>query len=434
MRRPSPKVLLPLAILAGGVVVIAGLVATRPDVELKPPQEATPLVRVVEAQPMRWRFVVRSQGSVVPRNESELVPQVAGDVEWISPALASGGYVEAGEPLVRIEAADYRVALATARAALARAESEHKRAETEITRQRTLREKGVASQARIDDAENVYRVAEASLAEARARVERAERDLERTTLRAPFQGRVRSERVDVGQFVNRGESIAVLYAVDYAEISLPVPDRELRFVDVPRARAAADAEDAPVGAPLGPEVVLRAEFAGREQTWRGRIVRTAGEIDPQTRMVQLVARVTDPYHLESDGDEVPLAVGLFVAAEIQGREATDVFVLPREALRSSNPMDPNAEKEVHVVDAEGRLHIRPVDVLRTEAEVAVIDSGLSAGDRVSISRLQAVAEGMRVRVAHADGTAPTEPAAAPGAAPGAEPAALSRTAPAEDAS
>ena len=406
MRRPSPRLILPLAILAGGAVVIAALVATRPVVELHPPTEATPLVRVVEAQPTEWRFVVRSQGTVEPRNESELVPQVAGNVEWVSPALSSGSFVTEGEPLVRIEATDYRVALATAGAALARAESEHQRAETEVTRQRTLREKGVASQTRIDDAENAFRVAEASLAEARAKLERAERDLERTTLSAPFQGRVRSERVDVGQFVNRGESIAVLYAVDFAEISLPVPDRELRFVDVPRSparpRAAVPDADAPAP-PTGPEVLLRAEFAGEERTWRGQVVRTGGEIDPQTRMVQLVARVADPYGLSEDSAEIrdaaPLAVGLFVSAEILGRSVNDVFVLPRAALHSGNPMDPAAEDDVHVIDAEGRLHIRPVEVLRTEPEMAIVGAGLRAGDRVSVSSLRAVVEGMRVRVA-----------------------------------
>lgn len=419
MPRPSPKLLWPLAILAVGILAIAALIASRPEVELKPPKEATPLVRVVEARLSDWRFIVSSQGTVEPRNESELVPQVAGEVEWVSPALASGGFFGQGDPLVRIEPADYRVALATARAVIARAESENQRAKTEIARQGTLREKGVASQARVDDAENAARVAAAALDEAEARLERAERDLMRTTLRAPFEGRVRSERVDAGQFVNRGESIATLYAVDFAEVSLPVPDRELRYVDVPRSpqrkRGETGAEDAlPVN---GPEVVLRAEFAGSEQAWQGRVVRTAGEIDPQTRMVQVVARVADPYGLHAEKEPVPLSVGLFVRAEIQGRLAQDVFVLPRAALRSGNPMDPHAPKEVYVVDAEGRLHIRPVEVIRTEPETAVVGAGLAAGDRVCVSPLSAVVEGMRVRVAGGSGS--EDPSSAGSEAPSA---------------
>ncbi len=417
MPRPSPKVLWPIAILAVGALAIFLLVATRPDVELNPPEQVTPLVRVVEAKPTDWRFVVHSQGTVEPRNESELVPQVAGEVEWVSPALASGGFFEPGEALVRIEPADYRVALTTARASLARAESENQRAQTEIARQRRLKEEGVASETRFDDALNAARVAAAAFDEAKARLERAERDLERTVLRAPFEGRVRSERVDVGQFVNRGESIATLYAVDFAEVTLPVPDRELRYVDVPRTpRRAPPSDDAGAedAVPFkGPEVVLRAEFAGSEQTWRGEVVRTAGEIDPQTRMVRVVARVSDPYGLHDETEPVPLAVGLFVRAEIQGRKAEGVFVLPRAAIRSGNPMDPNASEEVHVVDDGGQLRIQPVEVLRTEPEVAVVGAGLSAGDRVSVSPLRAVVDGMRVRV---DGDSNAEPAAAQTAA------------------
>lgn len=414
MRRPGPKLIVPLVFLAGGAAAIAALIATRPEVALSPPAEATPLVRVVAAEPVQWRFIVRSQGTVQPRNESELVPQVAGEVEWVSPALASGAFFQAGDPLVRIEPADYRVALATSRAALARAESEFRRARTEIERQRTLREKGVASQTRIDDAENAFTITEAALLEARARLERSERDLVRTELRAPFEGRVRSERVDVGQFVNRGESIATLYSVDYAEVSLPVPDRELRFVDVPRTprqfRSDTGADETASPNRNGPEVELRAEFGGRTEVWRGRVVRTAGEIDPQTRMVQVVARVRDPYGLHADTDPVPLAVGLFVEASIFGRTAEDVFVVPREAIHSSNPMDPAASHEVHVVDSEDRLRIRPVQLLRSEAEFAVIDQGLAAGDRVSVSALRAVVDGMRVRVAE------TSPAGEPAAA------------------
>lgn len=391
------KIVVPLLILAVGGVGIWILVAIRPEVELQPPPEATPLVRVVGVRPDAWRYVVHSQGTVQPRTESELIPQVSGTAEWVSPALASGGFFGKGEPLVRIEPSDYRVERESARAALARAESDFERARTELERQKTLRERGVASQARIDDAENAFSVAEAARREARARLERAERDLGRTELHAPFEGRVRSERVDVGQFVNRGESIATLYAVDYAEVSLPVPDRELRFVDIPLAmmRAATDGEtDA-----RGPEVELHAEYAGQEHVWRGRIVRTEGEIDPKTRMVHVVARVRDPYGLHTEIERAPLAVGLFVQAEIRGREVKDVFVLPRSAIHSGDPMDPHASPEVHVVDAEGRLHIRPVEVLRTEQERVVIGDGLAPGERVSVSSLRAVVDGMRVRVA-----------------------------------
>ena len=395
-RRPSPKLLVPLAILGVGVVGVVLLVATREVPETRKPPEVAPLVRVVEVRPQDWQYVVRSQGTVAPRTQSDLIAQVSGEVTWVSPDLVSGGFFAKGDPLVRIDRDDYEVGLQTARAVVARTQSEFDRAQTERERQRKLEAEGVASQARIDDAENAYRVAEASLAEARARLTRAERDLARTELLAPFEGRVRSETVDVGQVATAGQRIATLYSVDWAEVRLPIPDRELRYVDVPLGARSRN-EDGRES--LGPEVRLHTEFAGRAHSWRGRVVRTEGEIDPKSRMVNVVARVEDPYGRHDGSDRPPLAVGLFVEAEILGETVSGVFVLPRTALRPGDPMDPDAPDAVHVIDAEERLHIRTVEVLRSEPERVVIGAGLAAGERVSISPLPGVVDGMSVRVA-----------------------------------
>jgi len=394
-RRPSPKLLLPLAILGVGVVGVVLLVATRQAPETRKPPEAAPLVRVVEVRPEDWRYVVRTQGTVAPRTQSELIAQVSGEVVWVSPDLVSGGFFDAGDPLVRIDRGDTEVARQTARAVVARTRSEFDRALTERGRQRKLEAEGVASQARIDDAENAYRVAEASLAEARARLALTERDLARTELHAPFEGRVRSESVDVGQVANAGQRIATLYAVDWAEVRLPIPDRELHFVEIPLGAQARDENGREAA---GPEVRLHAEFAGRAHTWTGRVVRTEGEIDPRSRMVNVVARVEDPYNRHAASDRPPLAVGLFVEAEILGRTASGVSVLPRAALRPGDPMDPDAPDAVYVVDAEGRLRIRTVEVLRSERERVVIAAGLAPGERVAISPLPFVVDGMSVRV------------------------------------
>ncbi len=224
------RVTVAIAIIAGGLFAVKLIMAVSPEIEARPSRVLAPLVRVIEAQPRDVQFSVRTQGTVVPRTESDLVPQISGEVIWVSPSLASGGFFAENEPLVRIDQGDFRVDLEAARAAVARTESEFARAKTELDRQRSLAVEGVASQARIDDAENAYRVSNAELREERARLARAERDLTRTELRAPYEGRVRSEAVDVGQFVNRGAPIATLYATDYAEVRLPLPDRELFFL------------------------------------------------------------------------------------------------------------------------------------------------------------------------------------------------------------
>jgi RND family efflux transporter MFP subunit len=399
------RVWLPFAILGVGVLGVAALVTTRPRVEPATPTVEAPLLRAVQVEPRPVRFTVRTHGTVMPRTESELVPQVSGEVVWVSPALVSGGFFEAGQPLVRVDRRDYEADLESARAGAARAQSEHQRASKERERQRRLADRSVASEARIDDAENAFRTAEASLREAEARLDRAERDLERAELRAPYAGRVRAERVDVGQFVTRGVAIATLYAVDYAEVRLPIPDRELAYVDLPLAyrpefgsgggaEAAATDNSSPVR--------LRAEFAGREHVWTGRIVRTEGEIDPKSRMVHAVARVEDPYAREAGSERPPLAVGLFVEAEILGRRVDDAVMLPRAALRRDEAGPGEAAGDGHfvlVVNEESRLEFRPVEVLRSERERVVIGAGLAAGEWVCVSPLRAPVDGMAVRVA-----------------------------------
>jgi RND family efflux transporter MFP subunit len=230
--------------------------------------------------------------------------------------------------------------------------------------------------------------AEAALASARAALDRAERDLERTRIRAPYAGRVREKNVDLGQYVTPGTPLAQIYSVDFAEIRLPLPDADLAFVDLPLSFRGAEA-DSP-----GPEVVLRAEFAGRSYEWSGRLVRTEGEIDPRTRMVHAVAQVKNPYGRGDDPERPPLAAGMFVEAEIAGRPVKGVAVIPRTALRN--------DSQVLVVDRDNRLQFRDVVVLRTSDDQAIVSSGLNQGDRVCLSNLAAVTDGMRVRVFDAE--------------------------------
>jgi RND family efflux transporter MFP subunit len=205
----------------------------------------------------------------------------------------------------------------------------------------------------------------------------AERNLERTWIRAPYAGRVRRTHVDVGQYLAPGTPVAEIFATDYIEVRLPVRDSELAFLDVPL--------DGSSGRD-GPTVVLRGEFAGTAHSWEGSIVRTEGEIDPQTRMVHLIARVEAPY--EGHGS-APLSVGLFVGAEISGEPLENVFVIPRSALRQGN--------EVLLVDSEDRLRLRAVDVARIERERVFLRGGVEPGERICLSSLQVVSDGMKVR-------------------------------------
>ena len=365
-------------------------------------------------------LTVISQGTVRPRTESQLVSEIAGRVIWVAPSFAEGGFFEADDVLVRIDTFDYEQAIVAARSQLAQARLLLAQEEAEAD----VAAREWADLGRGDPRELTLRKpqledARASVAAAEANLERAERDLERAQIVAPYAGRVRRKDVDVGQFVTVGGSVATIYAVDLAEVRLPLPDEELAYLDLPlsyRGRTN----------PPTPAVTLRATFAGETHEWEGRIVRTESEIDPVSRMVHVVAEVQDPYAPGPTPNRPPLAVGMYVQAEIEGRTARDVAVVPRAALRGAG--------QVVVVGLDDRISFRDVDILRTTTDTMFVREGLAPGELVAVSPLDAATEGMRVQLANFDrdalaqpGATPAEPAsaepreAAP-AAPGARPA------------
>ncbi|MFT7245516.1 MAG: RND family efflux transporter MFP subunit [Candidatus Azotimanducaceae bacterium] len=376
------QLLIAVAIVLFGIANMVMLVKSGPTLDPKPVVPLAPLVRVLNVTPETVQMTASTYGTVAPRTESELTPEISGRVMAVSSAMVSGGFFKKGQVLVTVEPLDYELALEQAKANLARSESEVVNARKTNSRQIDLAKKNLASDSATDDALNRLHVTQAILQEARARLAKAVRDLERTELVAPYDGRVRSKRVDVGQFVNRGNPVATIYATDYVEVRLPIKDEELEFVDVPLAgNSALDSTNLA-------SVNLNANFGGNRFEWTGEVVRTEGEIDPQTRMINVVARVLSPY--ETDGNKPPLSIGLFVGAEIQGQSFDDVVVLPRIALRG--------DSLVYVVDAENRLQFRDVVVLREVNDQIYIRGGLKAGERVCISPLEIVVEGMRVRV------------------------------------
>ena len=375
------KRFLPLFVVLGGFAAAALLIATGPQVQPQAAKLVPPLVRTLTVQPGTHQFNVRTHGSVVPRTESELVPEVDGRVLRISPALVSGGFFSKNDVLLEIDSLDYDVALEQARAGIARAESDLDNERKDHERQEDLVTKGSISASQLDNSLNRVTIAKATLREARARLARAERDLARTSITAPYDGRVRSERVDAGQFVRRGEAIGTIYAVDFAEVRLPIHANELAYLDLPISKA---------GQALATQskVTLSAEFAGSLHSWQGKVVRTEGELDPMTRMVHVVAQIANPY--DSRQQRAPLAVGLFVDATIHGKTISNATVLPRSALRRGN--------QVFVVDEQDRLRFRAVNVLRLVDDQVYIGEGLVAGERVCVSALQSTADGMLVRV------------------------------------
>ncbi len=369
-------IIIPLIILVVFAFGAITLMATAPVLE---PTAQTPVpvtVRIQEVAPESVNLKVHSQGTVKPSTESQLIPEVSGRVTWMSPKLVAGGYFKQGDVLARVDELDYRNTKDRARATLERAQAEHQHARYEYQRLQSLEERKLTSRSQLENSLRAARVAEAALQDARVAFEQAQQNLERTEIRAPFTGLVRSENVDIGQFISRGAAIATLYASDQVEVRLPIADRQLAFLNLPVTLRGE------LPSQFQPEVTLSTEYAGQRLVWTGNIVRTEAEIDISSRMVQLVARIpNNPEH-------APLSVGLFVEAEIEGLSADNVIVLPRSALRNDD--------QVLVVDAENRLRFRAIETLRLYQDNVLVSSGLESGERVILSPLQTAVDGMTV--------------------------------------
>ena len=382
------KALLPLVIVAAALLGAVTMIMNRPPVETLTPVIEPPGVRVHEVTLSDAPLSVTSQGTVRPRTESQLVPEIAGRVTWVAPSFAEGGFFEAGDVLVMIDPFDYEQALVSARSQLAQARLRlaEEEAEAEVA-QREWETLGRGDPRELALRKPQLEDARASVAAAEAGVERATRDLQRAEIVAPYAGRVRTKNVDIGQYVRVGDALATVYAVDVAEIRLPLPDDELAYLDLPLSYRGVQ-QQAQAG------VTLRATFAGETHVWNGRIVRTESEIDSVSRMVHAVAEVEDPYAPGPNPNRPPLAVGMYVEAEISGRTVRDVAVLPRQALRGRD--------QVLVVTPDDRLSFRAVDVLRTSTESVILRAGLQANELVVISPLDTPTDGMRVQLADAD--------------------------------
>ncbi len=382
---------LPLLVLVMGGWAAKTMIDSYEEPQPEPIIVEPPLVRVIPAERTNLTLIVRAEGTVAPRTESQLVPEISGRVVEVSPSLAAGGFFEKGDVLLRIESRIYELAFTRAEAAIeqARLRLTLEQQEAAVAR-REWEALGSGEPSPLLFREPQIAEVESSLRAAEATLEQARYDLERTVLHAPFTGRVRSKQVDVGQFVQRGASLATLYSVDVAEVRLPIPNSELEFCNLPLAYRD---ESSPAA---GPAVKLTAQFAGQEHTWRGRIVRTEGEIDPRTRMVNAVAQVQDPYARGNNSRRPPLAVGMFVQAEIEGIRVRDVIRAPRTALREGNL--------IYVVDRQNRLQFREVVPLRAERDVVLIKEGLEEDELICLSPLEAAVNGMSVRTVQEAGS------------------------------
>lgn len=379
------RVLIPIGILLGCIIFAAVLLRSPTVVEEAAPEIIAVSVRVAEVRAESVQLYVESQGKVQASRVASISAPVEGPVEWISPAMEAGGFVAQGETLLRLESSDYETAKARSMAAMQQAQAEATFASNELSRLAELAEKRLASDAQLQGAKRTADVNAARLADAQASFRKSELDLDRANIRAPFDAIIQSRDVELGQYVNRAQSVAVLLGADEVEVRLPLAIRQLGFLDVPLGMRGELAEE------LAPDVTLVGLYGGDEYSWSGKLVRTEAVIDPNSNTVQTIIRVKQPDAGASSNKnaQIPLPIGLYVKANIEGRLVDDLIALPRSVIRNNN--------QVLVVDAENKMYYRDVEIYRLEEDRVLISGGILPGEFICISPIQAVVNGMSVQ-------------------------------------
>ena len=412
--RNTLKFVLPVAVIAASVIGARIIGANGPVPQTRNSEPAVAVVEATRLQSTRFPVIIRSQGTVQPTLANTLVPAVDGSITIIEDRFVVGATFRRGDRLFQIDPRDYEIALTQAQANYAETDAQ-------------LQEQ----QALANEAENEWQAlgrggepspltlrvpqlaaAKANRAAALAQVQRAELDLQRTTMLAPYDGIVSERNIDPGQFVSRGTVAGRIHATQSVDVRLPLSNRQLTYLALPSLRPAAlnTSETTPVpdslttdsgseqsgpaatGSSELPEVQLQALIGGEEHLWKGEVIRDEG-IDAATQQFNVVARIDNPY-TQSDR---PLRVGQFVQARIAGDVLQGVFVIPRSALRE--------QREVLIIDENNQIQRRSVTVAWSDDTHAAINEGLANGDVLVTTPMSTVANGTPVR-ATIDGVAP----------------------------
>jgi RND family efflux transporter MFP subunit len=387
------KILFPFLVF--GILLFGSwkLIQMRPDPQAREVKRKIPFVEVIQAEKNPLRSSIVAYGTIQPRTQTTLIAEVPGIIEQVAPfesegtnrtSFRPGGFFQKGDLLLKIEDVDLVTTEAEARANLRRTELQ------------LIQERELAKQAKIEWGDRDWSLAsdlvkripqiekaEAESRAAEARLTQSTRDLNRSWVRAPFEGRILKTMADVGQQVGAGASAALaeIYALDSAEINLALSRSEMSFLGFADGFKPSDKLN----------VQTQVLDASGTVIHQGVLDRSEGVVDPRTRLTKLIATVAgcfaNPYSTNPVNN--PLAVGQFVSLRLVGAEV-EVFLVPESAFRT--------QETILVVDTENRLNTRTVSVIHRTDEQAWVTHGLSNGDKVCVTPIEIIAEGMQVKL------------------------------------
>lgn len=386
-KQPSKlkRFLVPTGIILAGIVILIFMTLMAPKPHKKTTIAKIPLVEALEISAKNIFFEIESQGSVSPRTETTLVSEVAGQIKKVSDKFVVGGFFKKGEQLLEIDPISYEVALLQAQARLDGANA--KLVEEKARGKQAEKEWSLSG--RTKNNAPLLALRKPQLQQALADVKAAEADvkganikLQRTKITAPYDAMIKAKMVDIGQYVTTGTQLVKTFAVDYAEVRLPIKEQDLAYIDIP-----------PMGQinQVGSQVELSAFYAGKIRKWSTFINRSEGVVDASSRVNYVVARINDPYGLLSKNDSANLLpIGTFVKAKIIGIETPNIIAIPRKAVRGA--------KQIYVIGDDKKLNVKNVEILRSDDKFIYIAGGLNTGEQVILTKLATVINGMSLRL------------------------------------
>lgn len=372
------RILLPIFILCAGLLAGYYLFSRQPEIKRKPLPKQAVMVETVPAVPGNYQGSVNVMGTVIPDKEVSLKAQVSGKVVFVSPGFVQGGVVKKGEVLLKIDDADYTIEVEKAQSALEKTVSDMAIEQgSQLIAQEELKLINEISSEPIKETDLALRKpqlvqAQAAVKAARAELEKAKLNLQRTQVTAPFDALVIEKNIEKGSLAASQGALCTLVDIRFFQIEAQVPpDRLSAFI---------------IDEKTGSPAQIYSRYS--DQTWQGKVVRITGRITDKSRMAGVTVKVPDPLGVFTQKTSAPLLLGDHVDVKIMGNRFDDVYALPRNMLR---------EDQTVWVYANGALDIRKVEIAWEENGQVFVSSGIEPEDQLIVTDIPAPVKGMAIQ-------------------------------------
>lgn len=378
--------LLPVLVIGLGLLIAFVIYNNKPAAKRRPSHPKTLTVETVKLEQQNFPVLIHTQGIVEPRTSTTLIPRVSGEIIKVSKDFRPGGFFEKGDVLLTIDSTDYELDIKSAQAAVSEAvfnfKEEQAQADQAADNWKRLGRTETPSDLVLHKPQLAR--AKANVDSKKAQLQRVKLDLKRTRIKAPYAGRILEQFVDRGQFISPGNPLAKVFAIDYVEVRLPITEKQRGMIDLPRAYRGESNKPYE-----GPEASIYATIGSKKYIWKGRVVRTEGSVDRETRQVFVIVQVDNPYKRHKD-NRPPLEIGQFVKADIQGQRLDNIYAIPRTAVQGNNM--------IMIVDKEKRLQRKTIDILWETKDNLLVKDGLAEDELLCITYVPFAANNVKVNL------------------------------------